>query len=372
LACVLQARTPTKESASVRVLVSGWSGSTNLGDELVLAGLLRLLADEQVVVVSVDPAATRERFGIPAVAPREIARLTSAVREADLLVFGGGGLLQDETSPFNLPYHLARPALAEVLGTPVVGVGLGAGPLTRPGSRRLVAGLSRAVAVSVRDEPSRQLLAECGVEARLGADLALALDPIESAPEDVITVSLRPWGGGRGWLPVGARRRHHLDEDLLGALATGLDALSAATGLPVRFVALQADRDDEMHAQVAARMRAPTERRCPGVHEVVAEVAAGRLVVAMRFHAGIAAVLGGRPTVLLGYSPKVDALAHELGAGAALLPLQATSLSGLAEVGPAAMSQEAAIARARAVVQERLEVDRAVIATGLRAARGIG
>jgi polysaccharide pyruvyl transferase CsaB len=355
----------------VRVLVSGWSGSTNLGDELVLAGLLRLLPGQQVAVLSVDPEATRARFGVPAVAPREIARLTAAVRDADLLVFGGGGLLQDETSPFNLPYHLARPALAGALGTPVIGVGLGAGPLTRPGSRRLVAGLSRAVAVSVRDEPSRRLLAECGVEARLGADLALALDPIEAAPEDVITVSLRPWGGGGGWLPVGARRRHGLDEELLAALATGLDELAASTGLPVRFVALQADRDDAVHAQVAARMRAPTERRCPGVHDVVAEVAAGRLVVAMRFHAGIAAVLGGRPAVLLGYSPKVNALADELGSGARRLPVEAAAVGGLAEAGQAVVGHAATVARARARLQQRLEVDRAAIAAGMRAARGV-
>ena len=352
----------------MRVLVSGWSGSTNLGDELVLAGLLRLLEGHEVCVVSVDPAATRVRFGVPAVAPRQAGRLVRAVREADLLVFGGGGLLQDETSPLNLPYHLARPALALALGTPVVGLGLGAGPLERPGSRRAVGLLRRFAGVSVRDEGSRRLLAACGVPARLGADLALARDSVGTGPEDVITVSLRPWSGGGGWLPVGARWRHHLDGQVVDALAGALDELSGRTGWPVRFVALQADRDDDVHAQVADRMRSPTQRTTPDVHRVVDEVAAGQLVVAMRFHAGIAAVLAGRPTVLLGYSPKVDALAAELGAGAALLPVEAASLRTLAGAASGVVGHGPDVVAARERLRARLEVDRQVLRAGLDAA----
>lgn len=363
----------------MRVLVSGWSGSTNLGDELVLAGLLRLLAGQQVTVVSVDPAATHRRFGVPALAPREAGRLVAAVRRAHLLVLGGGGLLQDETSPYNLPYHLARPALALAVGTPVVGVGLGAGPLTRPGSRRAVGLLRRATAVSVRDPASRRLLADCGVPSRLGADLALALDPVARPPEEVITVSLRPWtrqgGGGsprpgpRGLLPVGARRRHPLDVGLVTALAAGLDALAERTGLGVRFVALQAERDDPVHARVAERMRTPTERRRPAVHDVVGEVAAGRLVVAMRYHAGIAAALGGRPAVLLGYSPKVDALAGELGAGAAGLPLAAPALADLPAAGLGVLGRGDDVGLARERLRSRLAADREALAAGLAAAR---
>ena len=354
----------------MRVLISGWSGSSNLGDELVLAGLLRLLEAHEVLVVSVDPTATHERFGVPAVAPRQGGRLLRAVQEADLLVFGGGGLLQDETSPFNLPYHLSRPALALATGTPVVGVGLGAGPLQRPGSRTLVGLLRRAVAVSVRDVASQQLLDRCGVPARLATDLALHLDPVTPSVEDVITVSLRPWGGGGGRLPVGARRRHELPTGIVQALADGLDDLAEDTGATVRFVALQADRDDAVHAAVAARMRTATERRTPGVHEVVEEVAAGRLVVAMRYHAGIAAVLGGRPAVLLGYSPKVDALAGELGAGGALLPLEPMAVTrDLASAASAVLGQTAAVTSAREALAPRLRVNREVLEAGFHAVR---
>jgi polysaccharide pyruvyl transferase CsaB len=353
---------------AARVLISGWSGSSNLGDELVLAGLLRLLDGHRVAVVSIDPAATRERFDVPAVAPRDPHGLARAIRGADLMVFGGGGLLQDETSPFNLPYHLARPALALAAGVPVVGIGLGAGPLTRPGSHRSVGLLRRAVDVSVRDRASQQLLGECGIPARLGTDLAFALSRSERTPEDVITVCLRPWAGGGGWLPVGARRRHGLPEETAALLAAQLDELSSSMALPIRFVAFQADRDDDVHAEVAARMRAPVQRTAPGVHEVVDAVAAGRLVVAMRFHAGVAAVLGARPAVLLGYSPKVEALAGELGRGGRLLAWRDDDLSGLAGAGAEVMGHAAEVAATQGRLRARLQVDREVLTAGLEAA----
>nr|MBA2280837.1 hypothetical protein [Acidimicrobiia bacterium] len=48
------------------VTVSAWIGSANAGDELVHAGLRRLLAQlgaSDVLAVSVDPGATVERHG---------------------------------------------------------------------------------------------------------------------------------------------------------------------------------------------------------------------------------------------------------------------------------------------------------------------
>jgi polysaccharide pyruvyl transferase CsaB len=338
----------------MRVLVCGWIGSTNLGDELVFAGVRRLLAPlgAQVAAVSVDPERTRRLHGVAALDHRRLDRIAAAARRADLVVWGGGGLVQDETSPFNLPYHLSRAWTASLVGTPWVGLGLGVGPLRTVAGRRLATTLRRAAAVTVRDEPSLALLDALAVPATLTADVALHLgEPAPSAPDPVAVVSLRPWSGsGGGRLPVGWRRGHDEPGWFVPTIAAALDRLVADVGLAVRFVALQPDRDDPLHRRVATAMRAPAECRTPGLDEVLGEVARGRLVVAMRYHAGIAATLAGRPAVLIGYSPKVDALARELGAGAAHLPFEA---GALARVGDAAVTllghgeASAAVAAAR-------------------------
>ncbi|MGH3442668.1 MAG: polysaccharide pyruvyl transferase family protein [Nitriliruptorales bacterium] len=345
----------------MRALVAGWIGSTNLGDELVFAGLRRHLAARgvEVTAIAVDPLRTIEDHGVRTADHDDPAGIWGAVGRADVLVFGGGGLLQDETSPFNLPYHLARVWAGRLRHIPWAGVGLGAGPLRTVLGRRLVAAsLGSATALSVRDNHSARLLEGLRIrDVTEAADLALALPEPAVEVEDTATVCLRPWSGAGGLLPVSVRaRRDPTPEWFVPAAAAALDRLAKESGLRIRLVALQADRDGPLHDEVAARMDAAVTVARPGLEDVVAEIARGRIVVSMRYHGGIAAVLGGRPAVLLGYSPKVDALADELGAGAVGLGWSPDDLHRLVEAASALLGDpraEEAVAGARARLQER-------------------
>lgn len=344
------------------MLVGGWIGSTNLGDELVFAGLCRLLAARgaEVAAISRDPAATRRLHGVGAVADTDLAGVWRAIGSADAMVFGGGGLLQDTTSPFNLPYHLSRPLLARMRGLPVAGIGLGAGALdTRLGRALVRGGLTSMVGVTVRDEPSRALLDALGVRGvRLASDLAFALGPSAATPlrqasptagAGTLAVCLRPWSGRRGRLPAQARGDATPDAHV-EVLATGLDAIASVTGLQVRFVALQRDRDEPFHERVAGRMRTPSTRLAPALGEVLAELSGASAVVSMRFHGGVAAVLAGRPVVLIDYADKVAALAAELGEAGALLAWSPASLAGL----PAALDRVVASPAGVVAARQRL------------------
>jgi polysaccharide pyruvyl transferase WcaK-like protein len=277
----------------MRIAVAAWIGSPNAGDELVHAGLRRHLD-----ALGID--------GAPA------GRLRTP--GADGLVLGGGGLLQDETSSFNLPYHLAPVLTARV---PVAGVGLGAGPLTTRAGRALTRlALARAVAVSVRDRASADLLEAVGLDRPVvAADLALNLPRPQVEVDDVVAVSLRPWGGGRHRLPVAVRRSAAtVDPRHVERAAAALDAVAERTGLGLRLVALDPPKDAPLLRAVADRIDASVEVVEPAPLDVPAVIARGRAVVAMRYHAGIAAALGGRPVVLLGYSPKVGGLGTDLDA----------------------------------------------------------
>ena len=349
-----------------RVLVAAWVGSTNLGDEMVFAATAARLAGRGVAVeaVTVDPDATRrDHPGVVAVPARDPRALDAAVRRADGVVFGGGGLLQDRTSALNLPYHLSRLALARLRRTPYVGHGLGVGPLeTRPGRALARAAMVRARAVSVRDADSARLLAGTGVAGvRVTADPALGLPLPAVTAQDRLVVALRPWSAARGLLPASLRARRTTPEPWLARTAAALDAAARGSGLAVHLVALQADRDGPLHDAVAARMTAPVTTVRPGVHAVVDEVATGRVVVAMRYHAGVAALLAARPTVLVGYSLKVDSLAAELGAAGAHRPWDPAGLRGLDAAVAAVAGRDAEAAEARDRLRERERGNAAVL-----------
>jgi polysaccharide pyruvyl transferase CsaB len=312
----------------MRVAVAAWIGSTNLGDELVFASLRTALTERgaEVVAMSVAPAATEREHGVGAA--RRAPATVGVLRGVDALVLGGGGLLQDETSALNLPYHLSPFVVARGRGTPVAGIGLGAGPLRRASSRRLVAAALRGVEVTVRDEPSAALLQTLDLPSRVGADLAFGLPAPQAEPTDSVAVCLRGWTGGGGRLPVGWRRP--ASPDWFVARAAGaIDHLVDATGLAVRLVAFDPTRDEALLREVAARSRHGAEVVLPSLATVLNEVASSRVVVAMRYHAAVAAALAGRPAMLIGYSPKVEALAASLGPAATLVPWSEEGMTSL-------------------------------------------
>jgi len=316
----------------MEVAVAAWVGSPNAGDELVHAGLRRHLA----------------ALGATATVPGRAALIAAvACRRVDGLVLGGGGLLQDETSGANLPYHLSPSLAARV---PAVGVGLGAGPLTTALGRRLTrAALARAVAVSVRDAPSADLLAQLGLaRPAVTADLAFALPRPEVEVEDVVVAAFRPWTPRRHRLPVALRRRSAalVQPDQVERAAAALDAVAERTGLGIRLVALEPPKDAPLLRAIADRLRAPTTVVEPAAFEVPDAVGSGRVVLAMRYHAGVGAALAGRPAVLLGYSPKVAGLAADLGSPA--LPWD------LPDPGPVADAVVAGLARSTDELDARL------------------
>ncbi len=351
------------------VFVSAWVGAGNLGDELLLRRLhdrLRSAGADEITVVSLDPSATEALHPVRAVHPRALHRVVGAIRRADLVVVGPGGLLQDASSPFNLPYQLHRAMLARATGTPVLGMGLGADPMHRRGSGALLRlGLGGADAIAVRDEPSRAVLDPHRVTAHATADLALATPtPDGGEPSPTLVVSLRPWRTG-GRVPV-RWQRHALSDEQVAVTAPALDQIASKHELAVRFVAFEPHTDHPLHLAIAERMEVASTCVVPTLDELVDTVADSRAVVATRYHAAIVGVVAERPVTAIGYAPKVRALADDLGAA---MPIVTDDTTGLAQLPTAVAGALAVDATERhsglATLRDREAANAALIAQAL-------
>ena len=170
-----------------RIVVSGYYGSKNAGDEAMLAAMIEVLSelDPQVniTVISADPEDTRKRHGVHAVSWLSLSEIVGALRSADLLVSGGGSLLQNVTSGRSLYYYLGVIWLAERLGVPVMlyaqGIGPVCGGLAR-GLMRRIAG--DAALITVRDHGSYEEIENLGVKkppVLVTADPVLAIHPVD-------------------------------------------------------------------------------------------------------------------------------------------------------------------------------------------------
>jgi polysaccharide pyruvyl transferase WcaK-like protein len=352
-----------------QLAILGWYGSPNLGDEAELAAILaacaRLPQPPRVVAFSVHPARTLAQHGgypggLRALPRNPFAPATlRALRASAAIVLGGGGLIQDQTSIYNLPLFTLFALVAAGLRRPLQWWGVGVEPLVTPLGRaqaRLLVRLAAPGAVGLRDENSRRLLRRAGVPPRalrVSADPAVSIRP--APPAEVAALlpadageSGRPWvafclrdlpnnprGVGPGYLlPVALQKRLGLGGGDRAAharraaafyalLARAADHLIGEHGARVLFVPFWPGRDDAIAAAIRTQMRHPEAAVLLGAPlspaQARALLGAMDLVVAMRLHALIFAATAGVPVLGFGYAQKVPAFLARIGQGARAL-----------------------------------------------------
>jgi len=307
-------------------LVSGYYGDKNAGDEAILAGMIRALrgVDPKATftVISKKAAWTRAVHGVAAISRNDFRSTWRAIGRADMVISGGGSLLQDVTSTKSLLYYLGVITMAKLRGKPVTMYAQGVGPVTRPVSRAAVATVVNGVdLITVRDSESAETLRRLHVgrpPITVTADSALALGP--SDPElgatllrdagvdldrPVIGVSVRSWTrGGKPWER---------------ALAKALDMLGRETGARIAFLPMQVPRDVQAARIVAGLMKTPAVVvQGDLTHtEIRAMVARCDLLIGMRYHALVFAAMNGVPLVGFSYDPKNDSFLRLIGETAA-------------------------------------------------------
>jgi len=333
-----------------RILVSGWVGAANIGDELVFHSLAQKLDDRGalVQVMSRDPDETLRLHGVEAVGWYDFPAVFRAISQCDGVILGPGGILQDETSIWNLPAHLHRIFIAKMARKPILGIGIGVGPLNSRLGRGLVRAALRSTPLTVRDEASAVLAAETGLrDVTATADLAYGLPVAASEPFDRIVASFRPFSGGGGIVPARRSNLRSLEpSERALAAAAALDTLAERTSLPVHLLSFEPERDTRYHRLIAEAMTAPVTTADATMDSVFEEIARSRLVVAMRYHGVVSAIMACRPAVVLAYSPKMHAAANLMGSAALLVPNDPNAYSDIAN-GAALLGRDHEIAAVR-------------------------
>jgi polysaccharide pyruvyl transferase CsaB len=266
-------------------------------------------------VLSAHPAATEAEHGVRAV-PRGTRAAGAAMRDTDLFISGGGGLLQDATSWRSPLYYLWLLRLARRRGLPVACLGHGVGPLRR----RWVRGLTRRFlenvdVMAVRDHRSLEILRGLGLRraVEVTADLAFLLPP-PSAEE--ATAAWQKAGLAEKTGPAVAIAVRRLpNEDKGKGREIAVAALAACRAAHLRPVLIPMQRPGDLalaEEAVHAARAGEVVRVGLSARETLALLSAFDLVLAMRLHALIFAAISGSPLVAISYDPKVDGLMGEL------------------------------------------------------------
>ncbi|WP_310550771.1 polysaccharide pyruvyl transferase CsaB [Paenibacillus glufosinatiresistens] len=308
-----------------QVVLSGYYGYRNSGDEAVLQSILialdrwsRELGVQIVpVVLSGDPAWTTAAYGVRAVPRMSLGEVRRAIAESDALISGGGSLLQDVTGAKSIPYYLGVIKLAQMLGKPSFVYAQGIGPVNRKWFYPMIRSVfRRCKLISVRDEQSRALLLSMGLRA----------EDVQVVPDPVMGLKLpgeEDGGGLSRVLPseetlpcIGVSVRFwEKDRRELDAIADGLRQACQSRPLHIRFLPFHVPSDIEASRYCMERLgevpmasggsvsiAEPDDRP----QSMLREVGECSLLLGMRLHSLIYAAGRRVPVIGISYDPKID------------------------------------------------------------------
>ena len=310
-----------------KIVISGYYGFKNAGDEAMLYSILRAVRSidpaAEVTVISGKPEQTEAAFGVHAV-PRFGGRaIFRKLCAADVLISGGGSLLQDVTSSRSCLYYLSLIWMAALLGKKVMLYAQGIGPIRRRWVARLARFvLSRADAITVRDETSEQFLKQIGVTAPIytTADSVFFLTKEETETGKAI---LRAAGVPENKKIVGLSVRNWKDaETWTKAFATYIEKM-AKEDVSLVFIPMQ-HPDDTRVAKSLCEKGFENVYFLDGtyrVEELMSIIGGLNLLVGMRLHALIFAALSHIPMIGISYDPKIDNFLSSVGEEA-LFPVE--------------------------------------------------
>ncbi len=275
-----------------RVAVSGYYGFGNTGDEAIALAISRELRAQghTPLLLSNTPAETARLYGCESAARMKPAALLGALLRSQVLLSGGGGLLQDKTSARSMAYYLGVISLARRLGKRVVIFNQSIGPLSEEGGARVARAL-RGLRVVVRDRGSLETLERLGVTAELGGDPALLLAPTPGLTRDENTVVVAPRGDVQAAMPA--------LHGTVAALRSGGRRVVALSFMP--------SHDDD-----AARGLGADEVVSTQDPQVALDlIAQSGFVIGVRLHAVILAAAAGVPFAGVAYDPKVEGFCRD-------------------------------------------------------------
>lgn len=306
-----------------KIVISGYYGFANAGDEAMLTSIVRALRGVQpeidLTVISGNPAETSAKHKVKSIYRFNFFKIYNALKNADMLLSGGGSLLQDVTSLRSLFYYLFIILMGKMAGKKVMLYSHGIGPIRNKLARkltRIVCG--KADLITVRDADSQNELLKMGLSGKniiVTADSVLALPVADKAigqkilqnagidiNRPVLGISVRPWAN---------------DINCFKVIAAALKQFKSEHDAQIVLLPLQYPADLKSCAAVNSFLKDEKDiyflDSAYNTEEILSLIGNFKLLLGMRLHALVFAAVMKVPLLAISYDPKVDAFVNTAG-----------------------------------------------------------
>lgn len=163
------------------VLLSGYYGFGNLGDELLAEACVGLLEKNgipksRIAVLSALPDVTQKKLGVDSFNRWKLNEIRNAMKNSITMLLGGGGLFQDRTSLRSCLYYCSLVRMAGLFSVKTWAVGQSLGPLdTYLGTFFARKAYKKCLYRNVRNRSSLGMLNNWGFFGTQSPDLVMSL-----------------------------------------------------------------------------------------------------------------------------------------------------------------------------------------------------
>jgi polysaccharide pyruvyl transferase CsaB len=149
-------------------LIVGYYGYSNSGDEAILSSIChdinQLEHKAKITVLSHNPESTINEYDVASCNRFNFFKVVKAIKCTDIVLMGGGSLLQDGTSSRSLYYYLFILKLASIFKKKVMLYANGIGPINKVFNRKMTTRIVNKVElITLRESLSLEQLQLLGI-----------------------------------------------------------------------------------------------------------------------------------------------------------------------------------------------------------------
>lgn len=292
----------------MKVLISGYYGFYNIGDEAILKSIIEALRNEDpnidIVVLSNDVEYTKNTYKVNAINRWKLNDIYIELLKCDGLISGGGSLFQDVTSSRSIIYYTGIIWLAKLAKKPVFIYAQGVGPIEKKSNRKIVGKFFNKVDyITLRDKESKLLLNSIGVR----KDIEIVPDPVMGFNIENYEFKLTKYFTTNDYITVSIRDWKKNNSKFQKNIALTCDKI-VESGINVVFIPMHGQYDEIISKQVVSLMRhnAMVLSKDLTMEEKMMYIKESKLMIGMRLHALIFAATVGTPMIGISYDPKID------------------------------------------------------------------
>lgn len=297
------------------IIISGYYGFKNIGDDAMLQAIINNLhtyrKDLRIVALSNDPLEMKRAYGVDSIKRTNMFYIYKAMKHAKLFIYGGGNIIQDNTSTRSLFYYLSTTWLANRMRLKVMFYANGIGPLNKYINKKFTKKIINKVnVITLREEFSLQELRRLGIDKPriiLTADPALTVEMDKSV--DVESIFAKESIDSAGpFIGISARRWQGL-EKYAEIIALVIDYMIETYNIKPVFIPMQYPGDLLAAWAIADKMKGKPYiiKNKYNISQTLGIISKMEILVGMRLHALIFAASLNIPIIGLAYQPKIEA-----------------------------------------------------------------